>query len=84
MSKNHYVGGKTKPASTNPPQQRKPRSADILLPCECGRSIKTVLTPGDNDIFASCECGAMLHVRAVYDGRGLANIYAGTIEKVVA
>ncbi len=82
-TRNNKVGGKTKPAVDKPPKPKKLLPALVLVPCECGRKVRTWLQPGDNDVYPPCDCGATLHIVVHYDGRGLANIYEGTIERVV-
>lgn len=81
-TRNNKVGGKTKPAVDKPPKMKKPLPALVLIPCGCGLKIRIWLQPGENNLYQPCECGAVLHLRADYDGRGLANIYEGSIERV--
>ncbi len=60
----------------------KPAPAQILIPCECERKVRSSLVPGHNDVNAVCDCGAVLHYCVNYDGHGMATIISGTIEKV--
>lgn len=78
-NRNHYTGGKGKPANVRPPKPGAP--VRVLITCdECGAQYLTALMFGTNDIHKPCQCGALIHVIVNYDGNGLASIAKGTLE----
>lgn len=60
----------------------KLKPCDVILPCDCGRVIRSILIPGSNDITCVCECGEMVHIVAEYDGHGLINLMEGKVERI--
>ena len=59
----------------------KLKPCNVILPCECGRVIRSVLLPGYNDITSFCECGQAANIVAEYDGNGLINLLEGKVER---
>jgi hypothetical protein len=73
MSKNHYLGGKTKPAGIKPPEVK-----NFLHWYACGRCDAVYVVSmheGSNQVAIDCSCGALTHgiVRVSETGRTISH-----------